>query len=95
LSFISFSVDNQINRDTDSPIRKYDPSHVPSVISTAKLLEETGSETIPAIPFDTSPLAIPDVLRRQSTIQSLPYTVSTEEIEWQKVRRALCTSKTA
>lgn len=66
-------------------MQRYDPSHVPSVFTSADL-DEMGSETIPAIPFDTSPLAIPDVLRRQSTIQSLPFTVSTEGLEWQKVR---------
>lgn len=84
LSYISVSIRDQIDRTLDSPVRRYDPSHVPNVFSSADL-EEMGSETISAIPFDTSPLSIPDVLRRQSSIQSLPFTVSTDSLEWQKL----------
>lgn len=61
---------------------------MPSVFAASDL-EELGFETIPAIPFDVSPLAIPEVVRRQPTVQSLPFTVETEDLEWQKVRRQL------
>lgn len=87
VSYISLSVFEQIDQSLDSDVRKWDPQHVPDVFSAADL-EEMGCETIPALPFDMSPLAIPEVLKRQSNIQSLPYTVSTDTIEWEKVRPA-------